>query len=167
MSEVTIRRADVNDCELIRRLAEVVFPATYRTIITQSQIDYMMNWMYSIGSLRSQMQREGHIYNIAFRDSEAVGYVSVQRESERLFHLHKIYVMPDAQGSGIGAKLFAAAVATIKQMCPSACRVELNVNRENSAVGFYERLGMHRASEGDFDIGDGFFMRDYIMAMDI
>ncbi len=164
---ITLRRADASDCHTIREVACVAFPHTYASIISPEQIDYMMQWMYSPESLRRQIECEGHIYHIAYLDAKAVGYVSVQQESEGLFHLHKIYVLPDAQGRGVGRLLFEAALATVKRLHPAPCRVELNVNRHNSAVAFYERLGMHRASQGDFDIGCGFLMTDYIMAIDV
>ena len=45
--------------------------------------------------------------------------------------------------------------------------MELNVNRHNSAVVFYEHLGMRRDRQGDFPIGHGYFMNDYIFAIDI
>lgn len=49
---LTIRRAVETDCGLIRSLADEVFPATYREIITSSQMDYMMKWMYAPEVLR-------------------------------------------------------------------------------------------------------------------
>lgn len=45
--------------------------------------------------------------------------------------------------------------------------MELNVNRENRARYFYERMGMRRLREGDFPIGEGYYMNDYIMGLDI
>ena len=46
-----IRKATKDDSPLIRQLAEHIFPATYREIISQEQIDFMMDWMYSISNL--------------------------------------------------------------------------------------------------------------------
>ena len=45
--------------------------------------------------------------------------------------------------------------------------MELNVNRENRAIRFYEHMGMHKARQGDFSIGNGYFMNDYIMSMEL
>lgn len=106
---ISIRPAAESDAPLIRRLAEVAFPATYREILTPAQLDYMMEWMYGAESLRNQF-REGHAYFIASCDGTPCGYVSVQREGEELFHLQKIYVLPDFQGRGVGAALFRQAV---------------------------------------------------------
>ena len=163
---ITISRATESDALLIRRLAEEAFPATYCEILTPAQIDYMMEWMYGAESLRSQF-REGHVYFIALCDDTPCGYVSVQRESEALYHLQKIYVLPAFQGRGVGAALFRQAVDHIRGEHPAPCRMELNVNRHNRALHFYERMGMRKLREGDFPIGNGYYMNDYIMGLDI
>ncbi len=166
LQHVYLRRASESDIPLIRQVAEVAFPATYREILTPSQLDYMMDWMYSEESLRTQF-REGHCFYLAFLDGAPCGYVSVEREGEALFYLQKIYVLPQAQGHGIGGRLFRQAVAHVRRLSPTPCRLELNVNRHNRALHFYEHMGMRRLREGDFPIGGGFYMNDYIMGLDI
>lgn len=163
---LSVRQATPDDLPLIRRMAGEVFPATYRDILSPAQLEYMMEWMYSPESLRRQM-REGHVYFIAAAGDEPCGYLSVERQEADLFHLQKIYVLPRFQGSGAGALLFRRAVAYIREVHPAPCRMELNVNRNNRAVHFYERMGMRRLREGDFPIGDGYYMNDYIMGLDI
>ena len=37
-------------------MAQIVFPATYREILSKEQLDYMMDWMYSPKNLRKQME---------------------------------------------------------------------------------------------------------------
>ena len=147
----TIRKATLEDIPLINKLAWEAFPATYKDILTPEQIVYMMDWMYSPENLHKQMTEEGHIYYIAFRENEGAGYVSIQPEGEGLFHLQKIYVLPQYQ----------------KHLHPSPCRMELNVNRENPALGFYQHMGMEKAREEDTHIGNGFYMNDYIMGINI
>lgn len=100
----TIKKATTNDIQLINEMAQIVFPATYREILSKEQLDYMMDWMYSPKNLRKQMEEEGHIYYIAYKDGEAAGYVSIQPEGEHLFHLQKIYVLPRFQGVAGWAK---------------------------------------------------------------
>lgn len=43
----------------------------------------------------------------------------------------------------------------------------LNVNKDNSAVKVYERLGFVRIREEENDIGQGFFMDDFVYAYEI
>ena len=85
-----------------------------------------------------------------------------------LFHLHKLYVLPCCQRQGLGRRLFHAAIAYAKSEAGGGrCRIELNVNRQNKALDFYRREGMHIARTGDFPIGGGFYMNDYIMAIEL
>lgn len=163
----TIRKATTDDIQLINRMAQSVFPATYRDILSEEQLDYMMNWMYSLGNLRKQMEEEGHIYYIAYKGDEAAGYVSIQPEGEHLFHLQKIYVLPHYQGFHLGRILFEQAIRAIKEIHPEPCEMHLNVNRNNKALQFYEHMGMKKVAEGDFHIGNGYYMNDYIMGLSI
>ena len=152
---------------LIENLAQVIFPATYATILTSEQIDYMMDWMYSKESLEKQMT-EGHVYHIALWDDVPVGYTSVQMVGAGVWHLQKIYLKPGLQGKSVGKQMFLNALDYIRQNSQLPCTVELNVNRNNTkAIRFYEHMGMHKASQGDFPIGNGYFMNDYIMAVEL
>jgi GNAT superfamily N-acetyltransferase len=163
-----IRKATTDDIPAIRQMAEVIFRLTYMDILSPEQMDYMMNWMYSEASLTSQMCSRGHLFYI----EDGKGYVSFrfeghQEDGRDLFHLEKLYVMPQFQGTGLGRSLFNKVVECVKQFTNNPGRIELNVNRNNKAVTFYEHLGMHKARTGDFPIGKDFFMNDYIMSMDL
>ena len=165
--KLEIRRALVEDIPVIRSMASVVFPDTYKDILSPAQIDYMMEWMYSADSLYRQMMDEGHIYYVAYRDNEAVGYLSLQPEGEDVYHLQKIYVMPLCQGMHIGRLLFEHALKVVKERHPAPCQLRLNVNRANKALTFYEKMGMTKVDEGDFPIGNGYYMNDYIMGIEL
>ena len=162
-----IKQATTADIPLINKLAWNVFPETYKNILSHEQIEYMMDWMYSIENLHKQMEEEGHIYYIAYEECEAAGYVSIRQEDTDLFHLEKIYVIPYYQKYHLGKQLFQQAIKGIKEIHPAPCRMELNVNRNNPALGFYEHMGMKKVREGDFPIGNGYYMNDYIMGLDI
>ncbi len=163
---LTLRRATATDIPLICTLADEAFPATYGAILSPAQLDYMMEWMYSPESLARQFG-ERYAWFVAYAGDEPCGYLSVEREEEDLFHLQKIYVLPRFQGIGAGVFLFRAAIEYIRSVHPAPCRMELNVNRDNKALGFYERMGMRKLREGDFPIGNGYYMNDYIMGLEI
>lgn len=163
-----IRKATTADIDAIRDIALVTFPHTYRDMLSPGQLEYMMDWMYSPESLLSQMSENGHVYYI----SPGEGYVSVRPDGmtddgRDRYHLEKIYVMPSLQGTGLGRRLFDTAVEHVLALSPNHPRIELNVNRNNGAVSFYEHLGMHCDRSGDFPIGGGYYMNDHIMAIDL
>ena len=164
---LTFQRATNADIPVIQSIAEIAFTETYKNLISREQNSYMMEMMYSTSSLNEQLA-EGHIYIIAKKDDKAVGYVSVSPETEDTCHLQKIYVLPSEQSNGIGRELFCEALKVGRELCKtSPFAIELNVNRGNKAVTFYEHMGMHKDREGDFDIGNGFYMNDYIMKMTV
>lgn len=170
------KKATIADIPLIHRLAWQAFPATYRKMLSQEQITYMMEWMYSPENLHKQMKEEGHIYHIGYKDNEPIGYFSVQpqgkshfeNEEFEAFHLQKLYVLPEYQGIHFGSYLFKEAIRLIKELHPSPCLMELNVNRDNSsAIRFYQHMNMKIMTRGDFHIGNGYYMTDYIMGIKI
>lgn len=169
--ELLIRKAGPEDIRTIHDMAEVVFRHTYGSILSLEQMDYMMEWMYSLPGLGRQLE-EGHVYHLAVLDGRPCGYVSVRPEGDdhdgtAVFHLHKLYVMPSDQGRGIGQKLFDTAVAYVREHSSGKpARIELNVNRKNPSLGFYLHNGMKKIGQGDFHIGKGFYMNDYIMGLD-
>lgn len=168
MNEYKIIYASESDIRLIQSMADVAFRHTYQEILSPDQMEYMMEWMYSADSLKKQIQ-SGHVFFIAYQDDKACGYMSVQPDGTDddgvlLFHLHKLYVLPSEQGCGLGRMLFDMAIEfAVKASAGHKARIELNVNRTNPAVAFYKHLGLGILRQGDFHIGNGYYMNDYIM----
>ena len=163
---LTLRQADQSDIYVIHEMAQLVFPDSYRHILSTAQLEYMLDWMYSIPNIRKQME-SGHLFFIAYHDNELCGYASIEQETADVFHLQKLYVLPHFQGAHCGSGLFKKLIDHIKTSHPEPCRLELNVNRHNKAKLFYERMGMAVITEGDFPIGNDYYMNDYIMGMEI
>ena len=140
-----IRKATLEDIPLINELAWIVFPHTYKELLSPGQIEFMMDWMYSPANLKKQMTEDGHTYFIAYEENEPAGYLSIQPEGEHTYHLQKIYVLPSFQGKKLGKQLFNQAIKAIKELHPEPCQMRLNVNRYNTkAVDFYFRMGMKK-----------------------
>ena len=170
--DIEIKRAGNSDLQTIHDMAKVVFRDTYRTILSPEQMEYMMDWMYSLPNLEKQVS-QGHTYYIAWGGVEPLGYVSVRKDSfdsdgTEVWHLEKIYVMPSAQGCGLGLRLLETVKKHVSDnKSAQKARIELNVNRNNPAVGFYKKQGLTILRQGDFPIGNGFYMNDYIMGIDV
>lgn len=169
---MTIHIASEHDLSVILEMAQIVFRNTYASILSAEQMEYMMEWMYSMSSLSRQLQ-DGHVFHIAEKDGVPCGYMSVGKdgydsEGTPVYHLHKLYIMPSFQGRGVGKALLDAAKEHVrKDNASSPARLELNVNRYNPAVGFYLHEGLSILRQGDFHIGNGFYMNDYIMGTDV
>ena len=160
-NDVIVRFATTEDVNSIGFLAHQIWPATYGEIIAPEQLQYMLQMMYSPAALHQQMQQQ-HVFLIAELDEEPVGFASFSKIGEPgIFKLHKIYVHTTIQGKGMGRALLNAVVEEIQAR--DAQSLQLNVNRHNKARAFYERLGFAVIREEDIDIGNGYFMNDYVM----
>ncbi len=104
---------------------------------------------------------EGAVFILACENNEPVGFASYQEIKPFVFKLHKLYVLPSQQGKGTGRFLLDRIMAAIKPV--GKATLQLQVNRENKARHFYEKLGFTIIDEIDLDIGNGFFMNDYVM----
>lgn len=162
---LTIRTIGSSELHLVTELSAQIWPISYKEIITQEQIKYMLNTMYSQQALE-QNQSDGHVFLIAELDGKPVGYAGYQPHYPRLdfSKLHKLYVLPETQHSGVGGALFNEVVRFSKnQHCN---HLILQVNKHNPALQFYYKKGMYIQEEAVFDIGHGFVMDDYIMRLD-
>jgi RsiW-degrading membrane proteinase PrsW (M82 family)/N-acetylglutamate synthase-like GNAT family acetyltransferase len=157
---LSIRNASADDIPLIRSLAQQVWPKTYATIISPGQVNYMMKLMYSEEALRRQMETD-HQFLIAYNSGIPVGFAAYSQMDNGVFKLHKIYVLPLQQGRGTGKFIIEQILNAIKNKGASVLR--LNVNRYNKAKTFYEKLGFEVVASEDVDIGNGFYMNDYVM----
>ena len=168
MNSYQLFKAPPADLPTIHGMAQVTFRHTYREMLSPDQIDYMMEWMYSLPNLEKQLN-DGHVYYIAMLGDEPCGYVSVQYEGDTSdgkaqFHLHKIYIMPAHQGKGLGRILFNQVLDFAKNTASGKpITIELNMNRDNPALHFYQHLGLKILRSGDFHIGNGYYMNDYIL----
>ena len=156
----SIRIASPEDIPLIRELTLKVWPQTYAAIISPQQIDYMLDMMYSEASLQKQME-EGIKFILVYDETAPVGFAAYQEIQPAIYKLHKIYILTSQQGKGTGKFVIEHIIHDIKQKDADA--LHLQVNRHNKARSFYEKLGFAVIEEADFDIGNGYFMNDYIM----
>ena len=158
----SIRLAGASDIPLIVNLATKIWPITYKDILTPAQLAYMMEMIYSPASLQRQMKENGHQFIIVFDETKDLGFASYSPiMAKEVFKLHKIYVLTNQQGKGLGKGIVDWIIREIA--VDGAHALRLNVNRFNKAKQFYEKLGFTVIGEEDIDIGNGYFMNDFIM----
>ncbi len=161
---ISICKKGTESIPLIRSLSERIWPEAYSSILSENQISYMLNLMYSEDSLEAQINQKKHQFIIAYSDTEPVGFASYGIKSLQetgVFRLHKLYVIPGLHGKGVGKKLIQSIVDDI--LPKGAEKLELNVNKQNRAIAFYTKMGFSITREEMIDIGEGFIMDDYVM----
>ena len=157
-----IRLAGPADIPAIIALAEATWEPTYRPILAQHQICYMFGKIYTPEALTLQMEQLGHQFLLLQQADRALGFASVgpfpARPAE--MKLHKLYLLPECQGTGLGRQLLHAVEHFARGKGATALR--LNVNRHNPAQHFYARCGYQIIAEEDIPIGP-YEMNDYVM----
>ncbi len=159
---LSVQKATVADIPLIRQLTFAIWPQTYSSIISKEQIDFMLEQMYNPATLQKQIE-EGCTFIIVQDDKEPVAFASYNETEPTTWKLNKIYILHSQQGKGIGKFIINYIVEEIK--ANGAKALQLQVNRQNKAKDFYEKLGFKIIKTADFDIGKGYFMNDYVMEL--
>jgi ribosomal protein S18 acetylase RimI-like enzyme len=164
---ITIASASADDIGVVQTLAHEIWHRHYPGIITRAQIDYMLARGYAREALMQYLTTPNAGLALALRGSATVGFVGwYPLEPTRTMKLDKLYVLPEHHGAGIGRALIEHVVA---QARGAGCSdVTLNVNRANtSSIRAYERCGFAIRERGDFPIGNGFMMEDYVMVREL
>lgn len=163
MHNMTVRKATFDDVDRIREIAEITWPVTYRSIISQEQIQFMLDWMYDKTTIRKAIEADLQDFLVIENVNEIVGFAGIEHkyEGKSITHIHKLYVLPSTQGTGAGKTLLQAIEK--EALLKHSSHLHLNVNKANPAVQFYFKHDFIVERETVLDIGNGFVMDDYIM----
>ncbi len=165
--DISIRLLGKDELGLVRQVADVVWPITFREILSPEQIDYMMEMMYAPSVMEREFD-EGVQFHGVFDGDKAVGYLIWGRyaNAPETAKLHKCYLLSDYQGKGLGSMMLQTAKALARQA--GYRHLRLNVNRQNEkAIKAYVRNGFKVVEEVDNPIGHGFFMNDFVMETEV
>ena len=159
---MTISIAQKSQLFIIKELAYTIWPVAYGEILSQEQLDYMLDLIYTIESLEKQVDKN-HVFLLVEDDNQFIGFASYELnfENSNKTKIQKLYVLPEIQGKGIGKNL----INHIKQIAidKKNSGLILNVNRFNKAKEFYLKYGFEITKEIKIDIGNNYIMDDYIM----
>lgn len=163
---MNIRALKQDELSIVHEIAHATWPDTFKDILSQEQIQYMLNWMYDLKQLENQFN-QGHQFYVAELEEKPVGFIGIEPNypENGITKIHKIYILPNQQGTGIGKKL----IEFVKELSIQS-EMEgllLNVNRFNKAVDFYKAIGFNILFEENIDIGNGYLMEDFVMKLDL
>ncbi|HTB51302.1 MAG TPA: GNAT family N-acetyltransferase [Ferruginibacter sp.] len=160
----SVKKVGVDTIEQIIHIANISWKETYKNILPEQQLQYMLQLFYSREALQKQIEEYKHQFIVLVDDETIAGFASYSVKAiddSTTYKLHKIYIDPEQQRKGIGKKLLDFIITDVTSK--GAEYLELNVNRSNKAIHFYQKLGFIIISEADIDIGNNYFMNDYVM----
>ncbi|WP_026966344.1 GNAT family N-acetyltransferase [Algoriphagus terrigena] len=164
---IQIRQLVIEELTKVQSIAHRTWPDTFGKILSPEQITYMLELMYDLTVLESQLEK-GHTFLIAEEDGLELGFAGFELNyaASPKAKLHKIYLLPEAQGKGLGKKLILEVADRARQAGQKS--LLLNVNKHNQpAIDFYMRMGFVEIYKEVIDIGGGYVMDDVVMELNV
>lgn len=151
-----------NELREIAVLAEEIWHECFTGIISEKQIDYMVEKFQSFQAMKNQVESQGYYY-LAVRNNDGLcGYIGVKPENDDRFFLSKLYLRRDMRGKGIASEMLRRVFAEARNTGKKS--VYLTVNKHNNhAVDVYKKTGFSVIKSVVTDIENGFVMDDYVM----
>ena len=158
-----IEKATTEDASIIHELAHQIYYPTYSGILSQEQMDFMLEKSYTVSALQESMLNDQDFY-IAYDQQAPIGFIALKSKNATILRIEKLYLLPLTQGKGFGSQLidFAKNEASLR----NKSIVELNVNRGNKAYYFYLKIGFKVVQEVDIPYF-GYILDDYVMQVRI
>jgi len=151
-----------DDIEVVANLAREIWSQHFTSIIGESQVEYMLTNFQSSAAITTQINN-GSEYYLAKTESGCIGYLGLNPDFyQNKMMLSKIYVKYSSRRKGVGQSL----LNFVEKECVlrGFSSVSLTVNKFNhDAIAWYKWRGFMIIDKVKKDIGDGFFMDDYLM----
>lgn len=161
---ITIKCCECEDeLETLAKLAKKIWNNYFLGIITQAQIDYMVEHFQSYSAIKKAIEEDHYTYYLAYENEVMVGYMGVKVEGDHLF-LSKLYLDEGARGKGYASQLLLEAIKLCEKLHLKAITLTCNKYNKHS-LDVYHKKGFQIIDEVETDIGHGFIMDDYILQL--
>ncbi len=161
--DVSISAVTATDIEPVIALARQVWQQTYPGIISQAQIDFMLEQRYNPPRLLQELTLPQLWWDQIRVDGSLAGFASCLITEAGEMKLDKLYVDPQRQRMGLGSRLLEHVSG--RALAAGCTTLILAVNKRNEgAIATYRRNGFAVREAVRVDIGGGFVMDDFIMA---
>ncbi|GAA4521207.1 GNAT family N-acetyltransferase [Sphingobacterium thermophilum] len=154
-----IRIAALEEASIIHELAHKIYFPTYTGILSEDQMEFMLEKSYTVTAIQQSIQH-GQLFYIAYEENVPVGFIALTNKNENILRIEKLYLLPSSQGKGFGGLMISFAEEEAAQRGRDT--LELNVNRGNKAYYFYLKQGFEVVEEVDIPYY-GYILDDYVM----
>lgn len=163
-----LQKAEFKEIPLIQELARKSWEVAYKNILSNEQLEYMLEMMYSQEEISLHLKNLHYHYYLIIDEKTGnyEGFIGFENHyEEKTTKLHRIYLIPESKGKGFGKDAMEFLKSQILEVGDN--RIILAVNKNNSARDFYESQGFKVYDEGIFEIGNGYIMDDYLMEFQV
>ena len=159
MTETTIRKAGMSDAKALAALSRATFSNAFAHLYGPVDLKHFLKTSYSLAKTRASLADPQIGIWLLEAAGSPVGYIQVGRcalphpeVTPACGEVKRIYLLPQWQSGGGGARLLETALAWLERDSPR--RVWLGVYFENvKAQRFYGRYGFEKVGEYGFVVG--------------
>lgn len=148
------------DVKTVSFLASEIWHEYFVPIIGEKQVEYMLEQFQSEQAINGQIQN-GYSYFVLMADEKPIGYTAIRFNPDALF-LSKLYIQKDFRKQGYSKIMLNQIVKEARQNNKNIIRLTCNKNNITS-LNIYKKIGFRIVQEEKTDIGNGFYMDDYIL----
>ena len=146
----------------VANLADEIWHECFPGIISEGQIDYMVNKFQSLEAMIKQIEEQKYSYFAVRENGDLCGYFAVKPEEDSRLFLSKLYLRLDRRGRGLATDMLRRVFEEERRYGNKS--VYLTVNKYNDrAIDIYIHSGFKVIDETVTDIGEGYVMDDFIM----
>ncbi|MFW6280687.1 MAG: GNAT family N-acetyltransferase [Halanaerobium sp.] len=154
-----VEKDDFSSVQRLSKLAAEIVKKHFDPIIGPEQNDYMIEKFLSVESITEQLKEGYQYYFVQNEQQKDIGFLAFYPKEESMY-LSKFYLKEEARGKGLSRKMLNFVIEAARR--DGFTSIRLNVNKNNNAVKAYKSLGFEKVGERKKDIGNGFYMDDYV-----
>ncbi len=159
MKFIKVEESDKNSVEELADLAAEIIKEHFDPIIGEEQNDYMISKFQTSEAIVEQINDGLSYYFVQNDKNENIGFLAFSPQEDKMY-ISKFYLKEDKRGKGFSRKMLNFVIAEAEKL--GLKYISLNVNKNNNAIKAYESLGFEKVGERKKDIGNGFYMDDYV-----
>lgn len=155
-------KIDINDSKsvsVLSKLASKIVKEHFDPLIGSQQNDYMIQKFQSVTAIKEQLQHGYQYFFVCDDENKKAGFLAFYKRGNEVY-LSKFYLKKEYRGMGISKDMLKFVILKTKEIKLNS--IVLNVNRDNSAIYAYEKLGFKKIREEKNEIGHGFIMDDFV-----
>lgn len=160
-----IIRVKKEKLSVLADLASEIWHEYFPCILSEGQIDYMVEKFQSLKAMMEQVESQGYEYFFLCEEETYLGYMGIRLEKEKLF-LSKLYLTKENRGKGYSSEAFSFLEKYGAENGKKA--IWLTVNKYNNhTINVYRHRGFYVVKSQVCNIGNGYVMDDYVMEKEI
>jgi GNAT superfamily N-acetyltransferase len=149
LEKIEFRQCSVSDLFLLTDVALTAYQAHYLYLWSDNG-QFYINKCFTTAALKKELNEKDSYFYLIYTDNQPMGFLKFNDRkaldenysSEDCLELERLYLLPEAQGKGIGKAAVKFTLDRARELKRKT--VWLKVMDSSSAVEFYENLGFQK-----------------------